>query len=334
MRTQGFESRIACRAGDALEAKARAAGIPTTPLPNNPLRAAAALLAAARGNDLIHAHTGRAHGFAVGLAWLHRKPIVATRRVTFEPKRSWFTRHKYLSVAKVVCISRSIESQLAAWGVPPDRLTCVPDAIPLPNNRPDRNALRARLQLSDDEPVVGCIGALTEEKDHATLIRAARELHASNPRARVVIIGDGPLKADLQRLRDELGLGEVVSFAGFVPEAQSLICAFDAFVLSSRAEGLGSIVLDAFAAGVPVVATAVGGIPELVNDGVTGLLVPPGNPPHLAAALARLLEGTSLRQRLAAAAREMVERDFTVSRMADRYRAVYEQVASLGSRRV
>ena len=142
---------------------------------------------------------------------------------------------------------------------------------------------------------------------------------------RVVIIGDGALKADLLRLRADLGLNDTVQFAGFIPEAQTLIGAFDVFVLCSRSEGLGSILLDAFAAGVPVVATAVGGIPELVNDGVTGLLAPPGEPVALAATIDRLLHDAALQQDLTAAARELVEREFTVARMAQRYRVVYEQ---------
>lgn len=329
LRALGIDGRIACRAGDALEAKARAAGLATTALPNNPLRAASALVTAARHCDLIHCHTGRAHGYAVALAWLHRKPIVATRRVMFELKHSWFTRHKYLSVAKVVCVSRSIEAQLARWGVPAGRLACVPDAVPLPGALPDRLALRARLQLPGDVPIVGCIGALTEEKDHATLLRAAQALRASHRHVRVVIIGDGPLKLDLHRLRGELDLANMVQFAGFVPEAQTLIGAFDAFVLCSRAEGLGSIVLDAFAAGVPVAATAVGGIPELVSDGVTGLLAPPGDPIRLAAALAHLIDDEALRRRLTAAAQQLVEREFTLASMAARYRAIYAQALNV-----
>ena len=243
----------------------------------------------------------------------------------FEPKQSWFTRHKYLSVAKVACISGSIESQLARWGVPSDQLACVPDAIPLPAVAPDRRALRARLGLPDDRPVVGCIGALTAEKDHATLLHAARELQSRNGRVRVVIVGDGPLQADLLRLRDELGLQQVVQFAGFIPEAETLLGAFDAFVLCSRSEGLGSILLDAFAAKVAVVATKVGGIPELVSDGVTGLLVPAGDSSMLAASIARLFVDDALRHRLTTTARDLVEREFTVERMADRYVAIYQQ---------
>jgi L-malate glycosyltransferase len=321
LQRQGLENRIACRSGDALEANARAANLETTALPTNLLRAASALLGAARGCDLIHCHTGRAHGFAVALAWLHRKPIVATRRVMFEPKRSWFTRHKYLSVAKVVCISRSIEAQLERWGVPAALLACVP----LPGTLPDRRALRAQLQLPDDAAIVGCIGALTEEKDHTTLLHAAQVLHTRHRHARVIIIGDGPLLQDLQRLRDQLGLHDVVHFAGFIPEAQTLIGAFDAFVLCSRAEGLGSTLLDAFAAGVVVAATAVGGIPELVQNGVTGLLAPPGEPVRLAAALAQLLDDAALHRRLTTAARQLVEREFTLARMAERYRRLYGQ---------
>lgn len=297
----------------------------TTALTNNPLRAALAILTAARDCDLIHCHTGRAHSFAVGLAWLHRRPIVATRRVMFEPKRTWFTRYKYRAVAKIVCISQSIKTQLVRWGVSVGQLTVVPDAVPEVHKVLEVLALRTRLAVPSDRRIVGCIGALTAEKDHATLLRAARELRSKASPVHFVVIGDGPLKGDLLRLRHELGLDETVQFTGFIPEAQALLGAFDAFVLCSRSEGLGSIILDAFAAGVPVIATSVGGISELVADGVTGLLVPAGDSLMLAASIERLLSDHALRDRIIAAARAMVQQEFTVQRMAERYVGIYEE---------
>ncbi len=252
-----------------------------------------------------------------------------TRRVLFGIKRSWFSRYKYRSAAKVVCISQSIRSQLIKWGVSAGQLIDVPDAIPWPPNAPDVLALRTRLALPDHRRIVGCIGALTAEKDHATLLRAAHECRSKTLPVHFVVVGDGPLKGDLLRLRNQLGLDDTVQFTGFIAEAETLLSAFDVFVLCSRSEGLGSIILDAFASGVPVVATAVGGVPELVSDGTTGLLVPAGDSARLATSIELLLNDRGMANRLAASARELVEREFTVQRMAQRYLAIYEEATGL-----
>jgi L-malate glycosyltransferase len=321
----GVVSRIACRVGSPLEAQALKSGIETHALAGDAVRAAWAISRYAGDCDAIHCHTGRAHGLATASVLLRDKPVVVTRRVMFEPKNSWFTRYKYRTAAKIVCISRSIATQMQEWGVPAHQLTVIPDAIPLPAAPPRVQELRSALSAPDHRRIVGCIGALTAEKDHATFLRAAREVAARNPDVHFVVIGEGDLKDELLRLRADLGLEGKVQFAGFIPHAEEYIGAFDVFVLCSRSEGLGSILLDAFASNVPVVATAVGGVPELVSDDATGLLVPAGEPSLLAAAIERLLSDRALSARLAATARARVECEYTVQRMAERYLAVYEE---------
>ena len=320
----GVLNGIACRVGSPLDVHARSHGIATVALASDPIRAVFAISRYAMEYDLIHCHTGRAHGFATASTLFNDKPVVVTRRVMFEPKKSWLTRYKYGKAAKVVCISHSILTQLQAWGVSAEQLTVIADAVPLPCTGPKVQELRSALSIPSHRRVVGCIGALTAEKDHATFLRAAQEVVAKNRDVHFVIIGDGDLKNELFGLRGELGLDQAVQFTGFIPQAEKYIGAFDVFVLCSRSEGLGSTLLDAFGSNVPVVATAVGGIPELVSDGETGLLVPAGEPSLLAGAIERLLADAGVRERLAASARGLVEREYTLQRMAERYRAVYK----------
>lgn len=329
LQSRGITNAIACRRNSPLEEKARERGISTIKMPGDPVRASFAIGSVAREYDLIHCHTGRGHSLAAAVAFWHGKPVIVTRRVIFVPKQSRFNRYKYHHAARVVCISHAIAGLLGEWGVPAAQLTVIHDAIPMSrSSEPQRSVeeLRAKLEIPTDRRVVGCIGALTAEKDHATFLRAAHEIAAKRKEVVFVVIGEGKLKSDLLRLRHELGLDEVVCFTGFLPEADRYLDAFDVFVLSSRAEGLGSSLLDAFAAGIPVVATSVGGIPELVRHEETGLLVPVGDAPTLARAIERLLDDRALADKVTMAARRKVEQDFSVERMANSYQALYEAV--------
>jgi glycosyltransferase involved in cell wall biosynthesis len=145
-----------------------------------------------------------------------------------------------------------------------------------------------------------------------------------------VVIGEGNLHGDLLQLRRELGLEQRVKFLGYLPEAERFLPAFDVFAMSSCMEGLGSIILDAFAAGVPVAATTAGGIPELVRNGETGLLTPVGDASALAASIVRLLDDRVEADQLSQRAKKFVAEEFSVDRMADRYVEVYEKVLKHG----
>ena len=328
-RRAGMDSRLALRGGSLLEEKAREAGVPFITLPNAAPAMLLKLIRIAGGFDLLHCHTGRAHSLCAVANLMHAKPLVVSRRVDFLPKNKWFNRFKYRRADRLVCVSSHIAGQLREAGFAADRLAVIHDAAPAETFSPKETCLaqlRTLLTLPPGKRIVGNIAALVPHKDHATLLRAAQRVLAQRRDVVFVVIGEGELLENLLRLRAELGLEESFHFAGFVPQAQRLLPAFDVFAMSSCMEGLGSIVLDAALAGVPVVATAGGGLPEIVGDNVTGRLVTVGDDAALAGAIVQLLDEPSTGARLAAAAQARVRAEFSVAAMAAKYEAVYAEV--------
>ena len=162
------------------------------------------------------------------------------------------------------------------------------DVEGIARQREHRDDSRAVLGVGDDELLVGIVANLRAAKAYPTMLRAAALVLERCPRARFVSLGHGPLEAELCALRDELGLGDRFRFMGHVPDAPRLMAAFDVMALSSDVEGLPVSVMEAKALALPVVATRVGGLPEMIVDGVDGLLVAPGDPASLAEALLRV----------------------------------------------
>lgn len=323
----GVTNCIACRPGGLLWQHATESGLTVAPLSGNPVAAALQLLGTTHHFDLLHCHTARTHSIVAALGSVLRRPTLVTRRVDFEPPHSWFNHYKYARAVRIACVCEYIHRQLADWGVDRRKLTTISSAIPTPrDDGPDRAALRRELNLPADRPIIGNIAALVGHKDQATLLRAARSVADRRVDALFVVIGEGDLRDVLLRQQRELRLEPVVQFRGFVPQAQRLMRAFDVFAMSSSMEGRGGILLDAFAARVPVVSTAAGGLPELVHNEETGLLVPVGDSRALAQGILRLLDDAALARRVAGNARALVEREFTVERMADRYLALYREV--------
>ena len=330
-RRQGADCRLACRPGSPLEKMAREEGLPTVALGPAVPAALLGLRRSAAACDLVHCHTGRAHSLAALATLGRRQPLVVSRRVDFVPANSWFNRWKYRRADRVVCVSQCILRILEEWGLPPEKLSVVYEAVPGDSYLPREtclNELRAHTDVKAGQRIVGNIAALVGHKDHATLLRAADIVVRARPEVALVIIGEGKLKGRLLQLRRELGLERNVHFTGFIPQAQRLLPAFDVFAMSSCKEGLGTIVLDAALAGVPVAATAGGGLPEVVRDGQTGLLAPVGDAPALAQALLRLLDDAALADRLTRAARLRVEQEFCVPHMARQYLEVYLRILS------
>jgi len=199
----------------------------------------------------------------------------------------------------------------------------VPDRAPAGGGE---DALRA-LGVPAGAPVVGNVAALTGHKDHATLLAAAARVIARVPEARFVIVGQGELEGRLRMQAQALGLEGRVVFAGFRPDVDALIPAFDVFCLSSHMEGLGTSLLDAMCYGRAVVGTAAGGIPEAVEDGVTGRVVPPRQPDALAAALTEVLTDGARREAMGQAGRARFLARFTADRMVDETLGVYAEAA-------
>jgi glycosyltransferase involved in cell wall biosynthesis len=286
----------------------------------------------AEAPDIVHAHDPHATGAGLLAVRLSRGPrLVASRRVSL-PLRRPFSLRKYAACDRVIAVSRAVARVLLEHGLPARRLLLIYDGVPDRRSARDgREALR-ELGVPADSPVVGNVAALTEHKDHATLLAAMPRVLEAVPAARLVIVGAGELRGRLEAEARSLGLGERCVFAGFRTDVDRLIPAFSLLCLTSRTEGLGSSLLDAMCFGRPVVATATGGIPEVVGHGKTGLLVPVGDPAALASALTELLVHEDRRDWLGQAGRRRFEQAFTAERMVDETLDLYADLRALSAR--
>lgn len=284
--------------------------------------------------DVVHAHDP--HGVAmasIALSMLTRgpePPLVAARRVDFRLKRNSFSRWKYRQVDLFIASSEAIRQILVQDGVDPHRAITVHEGVDVERlDRIEPISVQAELWLPHHAPVVGNVAALVPHKGQRHLIDAAAMLLRDAPDARVVIFGEGPLRPRLEQQVKQLRLERHVFLPGFRADVQGLIKTFDVFVMSSETEGLGTSLLDAMAAARPCVATRTGGIPEVVVNGETGLLVPPRDSAALARALARLLRDAPLRQRFGEAGRRRVMAQFTLDRMVEGTLAAYQTAIGL-----
>ena len=283
--------------------------------------------------DVVHAHDP--HAVAVAALALAigasspRPALVASRRVDFHLKGNSFSRWKYKQVDGFIAASEAIRSMLVEDGLPADRTFTVHEGIDLEHvaAAPTAN-VRAEFWLPTNAPVVGNIGALVPHKGHRHLIEAAQLVVADVPDARFVIVGEGELRPALERQIRDHHLERHVILTGFRTDVLGLLKGFDLFVMSSVTEGLGTSLLDAMAAARPIVATTAGGIPEVVVDGVTGLLVPPRDARALATAIVTLLQDPAARERLGRAGLVRVWERFSADRMVRETLAVYERIVS------
>lgn len=281
--------------------------------------------------DVAHLHSAHAHALGVPAARLARVPaVVVARRVDFRVATNPFSRLKYaLPVDRYFCISEGVRAAMLASGIAPARLALVPSGVDLAaveaEGRSAAPDLRALLGLPADAEVVGTVASLAPHKNHALLLEAAPRVLAARPRAHFAWLGEGECRPALERRRDALGLAERVHLAGFRPDARALMRQFDLFVLPSHLEGLCTSLLDAQALGVPIVATAVGGVPEVVTDGVSGRLVRALEPGALAGAIAGALGDPAARAAWAQGGRRAV-RAFGIANTAARTLEEYRRV--------
>ena len=323
---------------EALAERGGELGVPVRRVPPMPLGVAgarrvppfAAMLRRERP-ALFHAHLSwpLAAKYALAAAALARAPgVIATVQLIpeFELERSSYLQLRAISlgVDRYIAVSRDIAQELIdRFHWPSAKVEVVPNAVDL-----DRfevaaaPALREELGASAAHPLVMTLGRLDEQKGYPVLFEAATRL----PDAVFALAGEGPERAALEALAASLGISERVRFLGHRRDIPQLLAACDVFALPSLYEGTSLAVLEAMAARRAIVSSAIGGTDELIEDGESGVLVPPGDAVALADALARLLADPGLRNSLASRARERVEAGFTRRAMADRMMSIYERV--------
>jgi glycosyltransferase involved in cell wall biosynthesis len=229
----------------------------------------------------------------------------------------------------VVCVSAGHAAKIRRAGVPAARVRVIRNAINSQRFASPDASYRDRLQGLFPSPrtlIIGASARLSPEKGFSYLINAAELICPKHPDAGIVIFGQGPLKEQLTAQIEAARLQDRVILAGFRNDLDRWTPMLDLFVLPSFSEGLPNVVLEAFAAGVPVVATAVDGTPEVVDEGVSGYLVPPGDAAALAGRIGELLADDGLRRRMGQRGRERVQREFTFAAQAEQYQQLFEEL--------
>jgi glycosyltransferase involved in cell wall biosynthesis len=332
---RGVKSRLLCTAGGELYRRTADAGLPVKGLALRgewDVASALGIAAEARRAGATHLHLHSAHAQTLGLlASRLGAPgtVVVTRRVDFVPRHHVFNQWKYgRSVSLFVAISTAIRDILLAFGVPLERLRLVPSGVDFARAPEGAGAaVRREFGVARGQPLVGNVGALVDHKGQRYLVEAAALVLRERPDARFAIVGEGELESDLKARAKALGLGDRLLFTGFRRDVPAILDALDLFVMSSHLEGLGTIVLDALAAGKPVVGTRAGGIPEIIEHESHGLLVPPRDAAALAAAILRVLADPALAARLASQGRARALEGFSADAMVAGNLAVYRELA-------
>jgi glycosyltransferase involved in cell wall biosynthesis len=283
--------------------------------------------------DLVHAHDPRSVAIAATALGIvspsPKPPLVASRRAEFRIAQNSFSRWKYSQVDCFVASCTAIRDRLARDGIDPDRIVIIHDGVDVEAVAGAAPAnVHAQFYLPMNAPVVGNVAALVPQKGHQYLIDAAALVVREVPDARFVIVGEGELREALERQIRDKHLERHVFLAGFRTDVLALTKGFDVFVMSSIHEGMCVALVDAMAAGKAAVGTRAGGIPEVLVDEHTGLLVEPRDPKGLANALVRLLTDEGLRHRLGSAALARAREFFTVDRMVRETADLYERVVS------
>jgi glycosyltransferase involved in cell wall biosynthesis len=266
-----------------------------------------------RAFDVVNTHSGHDSLVAGTAARLAGTPLIVRTRHLALPISSLAT---YTWIPhRVIAVSHYVRRYLISAGVSEQRVQTIYDGIPRPEKVSD-STLRAELGIGADATVACMVAIMRDEKGHEDLIAAVRPLFDTHPNLHVVMAGDGPIFDHIQGIVRSLGLEKRIHLLGFRTDVPNIFRGSDMFVLPTHQEALGQAFIEAMAAGLPVIGTRVDGVPELIEDDVNGLLVPPRDPLALRAAVKRMADDPALRQRLRREGLRITERGFTIGDMA------------------
>lgn len=227
---------------------------------------------------------------------------------------------------RVVAVSEPKLRELQKQGLAFPKLALIENgvALPEPDGASDTD-LREQLGIERSEILIGAVGRLSIEKGHKFFLDTAARLRRSHPEAKYVLVGDGPLRAELQRLAIHLGIQDIFFFVGWISDMEAVYRSLDIFMLPSLTEGLPMALLEAMSYGIPSIATTVGGVPNVIETNVSGLLATPGNSDSLTLALRKLLVDGSLRHRIKAASRKTICERYSLARYASDFKQLYDE---------
>lgn len=336
LQQQGVDNFVACRHDSAFEKYCCEEDIPYRSFTfNGSTDLATALgirnICREKKIDLAHIHSAKSHGLAV-LSHLagNTTPLILSRRVDFPIRSNVLTRWKYNhpSVKKIICVSEAIEKIVRRNISRPELCTTIHSGVDTNRFKDSAGLLRTRYQIPESTLLIGNTSALADHKDYFTFIRTAEIFRKHEIPARFFMIGDGPERKKLEDDIQEKDLRNYVIMTGFLPNIDKILPELDIFLMTSEMEGLGTSVLDAFAAKVPVIATHAGGIPEMVIHQKTGLLTEIRDAEQLAAYLKLLVENQAQRSFLVGNAYRHLLTNFTKEKMAERTLNIYQEVLS------
>jgi len=289
----------------------------------------------ARRPDIVHTHLIHGDLYGTLAARLARVPAVVSTKHNDDAFRrnrfyAWLSRQAARRQDRIITISDHLARfSVEVEGLKADKITRIHyglDGTAFRARVRDVAGVRAEFDIPAGAPLAGVVGRLTEQKGHTYLLRAWVQVTTVFPETRLLVVGDGPLRGELQRRAHDLGLGDSVIFAGRREDVPRIMAALDVVALPSLWEGFGLVLLEAMAVGRPIVASRVSAIPEIVVDGETGLLVPPRDVDTLAQALLALLRDPQRATEMGRRGRVRLEQEFTVERMVAQTEAVYEGV--------
>lgn len=281
--------------------------------------------------DVVHTHDSHAHSAAVlsAAVFSNMVPLVVSRRVDFAVSSNLFSKWKYnhASIKKIICVSEMILKITAPSIKVKNKLTVVHSGINTANYNfsLESNLLKDELNLSQESILVGNLSALADHKDFPTFLNVAKEIIHVKPFVHFIIAGTGDEKSLIEKFIDENNLSSRIHLLGFRKDVTKVMKSLDVFLITSKTEGLGTIVLEAFAAEIPVVATGAGGIPELVSDGVTGLLVEVGDVSGLTRAVQKIIDDHELRMKIINNAKSKVQ-GFSFQATAQKTLSIYQEI--------
>lgn len=284
--------------------------------------------------NIIHLHSRRGADILGGIAArISGTPSILTRRVDNPENRLW-TRIKYRFYNRIITISDGIREVLVNEGVPHNKITCVRSAVDISQyQKPcDRSLFTSAFGVAESTITCGVVAQFIDRKGHRYLLEAIPAILSAFPDTHFLLFGKGPLEKELRDICRRLGIAEKVTFTGFREDLDNILGCLDILIHPALMEGLGVSLLQAAAAGVPIVGTRVGGIPEIVLDGVNGLLIPPSDASSITDAVKKIIGNRDLAGQMADAGRKITKDHFSIEAMVEGNLQVYREIMKGKSR--